>query len=336
MIIEHRTSNVEHRTWSIGAWFCVRCSMFLFFLAAASNAASRVVIVTGAAGEEQYATAFSNWSAAWQKACAAAGAKATVIDSTDKEALAHLHQTLEAEPAATTDDLWLVLLGHGSFDGRDGKFNLPGDDLAASDLAAWLKPFQRPVIVVCGFSASGAFLKPLSSPGRIIIAATKSGGESNYARFGGYFSEAIADPAADLDKDGQTSVLEAWLAAAQRVADFYKNEDRLATEHSLLDDNGDGLGTPPDWFQGIRVVKKSKENREPDGLRAHQIHLVPSEAERALPPAVRAKRDALERELAQLRDAKATLPEDEYYAKLEALLVRLARLYREGEKSGGR
>ena len=310
--------------------------MFLFFLAAAADAASRVLIVTGAPGEEQYATAFSKWSAHWQKACAAAGAKTTVIESTDKEALAHLHQTLEAEPTTTTDELWLVLLGHGSFDGKDGKFNLPGDDLSASELAAWLKPFQRPVIVVCGFSASGAFLKPLSGPERVIITATKSGGESNYARFGGYFSEAIADPAADLDKDGQTSVLEAWLAAAQRVADFYKDDDRLATEHSLLDDNGDGLGTPPDWFQGIRVVKKSKENREPDGLRAHQIHLVRSEAEQALPPAVRTERNALERELAHLRDAKATLPEDDYFAKLEALLIQLARLYRDGEKASDR
>ncbi len=310
--------------------------MFSLFLIRASDAASRVLIVTGAPGEEQYATAFSQWSSNWQKACAAAGAKAAVIESTDKEALPHLHQTLEAEPTSTTDELWLVLLGHGSFDGKDGKFNLAGDDLSASDLAAWLKPFHRPVIVVCSFSASGAFLKPLSGPGRIVITATKSGAENNYARFGGYFSEAIADPAADLDKDGQTSVLEAWLAAAQRVADFYKNEDRLATEHSLLDDNGDGLGTPPDWFQGIRVVKKTKDSREPDGLRAHQIHLLPSEAERALPPAVRAERDALERELAQLRETKATLPEDEYYAKLEALVVRLARLYQNGGSPGSR
>lgn len=335
--------NIEHQMRSLSPWSCVRrwmfgvgCSTFLFFLAASADAASRVVIVTGAAGEEQYAAAFSKWSSNWQKACAAAGAKATVIDSTDKEALTHLHETLEAEPKATTDELWLVLLGHGSFDGKEGKFNLTGDDLSASDLAAWLKPFQRPVIVVCGFSASGAFLKPLSGPERVIITATKSGAESNYARFGGYFAEAIADPAADLDKDGQTSVLEAWLAAAQRVTDFYKNEDRLATEHSLLDDNGDGLGTPPDWFQGIRVVKKSTDHREPDGLRAHQIHLVPSEAERALPPAARAERDALERELAKLRDAKATLPEDEYYAKLEAILVRLAQLYREAGNVGSR
>ena len=314
----------------------VGCWVFLFFLTQASNAASRVVIVTGAGGDAEYADTFGRWSAHWQNACTASGASATVIDSADKEALAHLRQTLEAEAKDTADELWLVLLGHGSFDGKDGKFNLPGDDLSASDLAAWLKPFQRPVIVICGFSASGAFLKPLSGPNRVILTATKSGAENNYARFGGYFSEAIADPAADLDKDGQTSVLEAWLAAAQRVADFYKNEDRLATEHSLLDDNGDGLGTPADWFQGIRVVKKSKDNREPDGLRAHQIHLVPSQAERALAPAVRAERDTLERELAQLREAKATLPEDDYYAKLEALLVRLARLYRAGENSGSR
>jgi hypothetical protein len=142
-------------------------------------------------------------------------------------------------------------------------------------------------------------------------------------------SETIASPAADLDKDGQTSLLEAWLAAAQRTTEFYQNEERLATEHSLLDDNGDGLGTPADWFQGVRVVKKSSDQRAPDGLRAHQIHLLPSAAERALPAGRRAERDGVERELAQLRETKATLPADEYYAQLEALLLRLARLYRE-------
>jgi hypothetical protein len=185
-------------------------------------------------------------------------------------------------------------------------------------------------VVVCGFSASGAFLKPLTAPDRVIVCATRSGSENNFARFGGYFSESIADPAADLDKDGETSVLEAWLAASRRVADFYKNEGRLATEHSLLDDNGDGLGTPPDWFQGVRAVKKSKSNQAPDGLRAHQIHLVPSAAERALPAAVRAERDEMERELAKLRDAKAAMPEEEYFAKLEALMLRIARLYQRG------
>ena len=288
-----------------------------------------VIISVGASGEEAYADDFAKWAANWQQAGAAGRAHVQTIgaDSKEKDALARLRAAVEAAAKEGTEPLWLVLLGHGTFDGRDGKFNLRGDDLAASEIAAWLKPSTRPVVIVCGFSASGAFLKPLSAPGRVIVTATKSGAENNFARFGGYFAEAVADPAADLDHDGQTSVLEAWLAAAQRTAEFYKTEGRIATEHSLLEDNGDGLGTPAEWYAGLRVIKKSKDGKTPDGLRASQIALVPSATERGLSPELRAQRDALETELAKLREAKATLPEKEYFAKLEALLLQFARLY---------
>ena len=307
----------------------------LLFLAAPLCAAdpaperATLIIATGAPGETSYGEAFALWAKNWKTSGDAAGAQQTLITAEDKTARDSIRKALEAAPKDGSAPLWLVLLGHGSFDGREGKFNLPGDDLAVSDLVQWLKPIQRPVVVVCAFSASGAFLKPLTAPNRIVITATRSGAENNYARFGGYLAETIAAPSADLDKDGQTSLLEAWLAAGQRTAEFYKNDDRLATEHALLDDNGDGFGTPPDWFQGIRVVKKSSDQRSPDGLRAHQIHLVPSAVERALPAAKKTERDALEHELAQLRETKSSLPEEEYFAKLEALLLRLAQLYRD-------
>jgi len=286
-----------------------------------------LIIAVGTGGELTYADAFARWAANWRKAATAAGAHVQSIDKNETDSLARFRQALESEPKEGPAELWVVLLGHGTFDNREGKFNLTGDDLTASELTTLLHPFHRPVIVVCGFSASGAFLKPLSAPGRVIITATKTGTENNYARFGGYLSEAIADPAADLDKDGQTSLLEAWLAAAQRTAAYYKDEGRLATEHSLLDDNGDGLGTPPDWFQGVRVVKKSTDRRKPDGQRALQIYLVPSVAERALSPAVRTERDAIEKELAQLREVKSSMPEDMYFNQLESLLLKLAHLY---------
>lgn len=300
-------------------------------LCAADPAPDRttLIIATGAPGEASYGEAFALWAKNWKTAGDAAGAQQTLITTEDKTARDSIRKALEAVPRERSAPLWLVLLGHGSFDGREGKFNLPGDDLAVSDLVEWLKPIQRPIVVVCAFSASGAFLKSLAAPNRIVITATRSGAENNYARFGGYLAETIAAPSADLDKDGQTSLLEAWLAAGQRTAEFYKNDDRLATEHALLDDNGDGFGTPPDWFQGIRVVKKSSDQRAPDGLRAHQLHLVPSAAERTLPPEKRAQRDTLERELAQLREAKASMAEDEFYAKLEAQLLQIAEIYRE-------
>ena len=305
--------------------------MLLCLLAGLARAEQSVIIAVGASGEEAYADDFAKWAAHWQKAGAAGNAKVQTIGAgaEEKDALARLRAALTAEVKESASPLWLVLLGHGTFDGRDGKFNLRGDDLAASEIAAWLKPNTRPVVVVCGFSASGAFLKPLSAPGRVIVTATKNGAENNFARFGGYFAEAVADPAADLDHDGQTSVLEAWLAAGQHTAEFYKTEGRIATEHSLLDDNGDGLGTPPEWYAGLRVVKKSKDGKALDGVRASQFALVPSAAERGLSPELRAQRDVLETELAKLREAKAAQPEKEYFAQLEALLLRLARLYRE-------
>jgi hypothetical protein len=335
------TSNVQHSTLNGRRVLAALFACAVFCLSARAQEADRdrtsVIVAVGAAGEEQYADTFAKWAANWQKAAAAGAARIETIgaDAEDKDCLARLQKVLEAEPKETPAPLWLVLLGHGAFDGRDGKFNLRGDDIAASELAKWLAPFKRPVVVICGFSASGAFLKPLSAADRVVVVATKSGAENNFARFGGYISEAIADPAADLDKDGQTSVLEAWLSAAQRVADFYKTEGRLATEHSLLDDNGDGFGTPADWFSGVRLVKKPADQRAPDGLRAHQLHLVLSAAERALPASTRAERDKLERELLALRDAKAGMPDDEYYRKLEELMLRLGRLYREATPREG-
>jgi hypothetical protein len=295
-----------------------------------SEERASVIIVAGAGGTEEYASAFTKWAANWQQACATANASTAVIgvekatESSDRDRLRAL---LEAERKDGTAELWLVLMGHGTADPKEAKFNLRGDDVSASDLAAWLKDFRRPVVVINAFSASGAFLKPLAGPDRVVLTATRSGSEENFARLGQHLSETIADPAADLDKDGQVSLLEAWLAAATRVATFYKDEGRLATEHSLLEDNGDGLGTPPDFFRGVRAIKKPRDGAASDGLRAHQIHLVRNAAERALPPALRAERDALELQLAKLRDTKASLPEDAYLRELEAILLKLARVY---------
>jgi predicted ATPase len=161
----------------------------------------------------------------------------------------------------------------------------------------------------------------------VIVTATRSGSETNYARFGDFFSGSIADPAADLDKDGQTSLLEAFVAASHRVGEFYKQEGRLPTEHALLDDNGDALGVSADWFQGLRATRAAKNGAPIDGPRARQWHLVLSGAERAIPADVRAKRDALELKIEALRAKKASIAEAEYYAQLEALLLQLARVY---------
>ena len=306
----------------------------VFALAAEPVAQPIVLLVVGAAGEAEYATNFARWAGLWEKASRDGGARFLSIGQTGTNAMTDLEQlrrALSNEAAESAAELWLVLIGHGTFDGKEAKFNLRGPDLSAVDLAEWLKPFRRPVAVINCASASSPFINKLSATNRVIIAATRSGYEQNYARFGEYISSAVADPQADLDKDGQTSLLEAFLMASRRVAEFYNTEGRLATEHALLDDNGDGLGTPADWFRGIRAMKKAKEGASADGLRAHQFHLVRSEQEQMLSSGLRARRDELELAIARLRDAKGQIKEDDYYQQLEKLVVELARLYERKE-----
>src|SRR2546428_3628159 len=293
-----------------------------------SNDVATVVVVVGAPGEEEYGVKFNEWASRWEKASKAAGARLTAIgygkEASTNEA-EELKTVLDKEPKSGVAELWIVLLGHGTYDGKDSKFNLRGLDISAVDLAKLLEPFQRPTAIIAAFSASAPFLTKLSGKGRVVITSTRSGHEQNFSRFGDYMSGAVADPEADLDKDGQTSLLEAYLIASRRTAEFYETEGRLVTEHSLLDDNGDALGTPPDWFRGVRAVKKAKEGAQLDGLRAHQIYLVPNDAERQLPPEVRARRDELELAIAHLRESKATMTEDDYYQKLETMAVEMAR-----------
>lgn len=290
-----------------------------------------VILVVGAPGEDLYAAEFARQAERWAEVSRLAGARHVVIglggEAGERGDLDRLSAALAAEPKEGPGELWLVFVGHGTFDGKEAKFNLRGVDLTPLALAMELQPFKRPLTVVNTASASAPFMQRLAGPGRVTVTATRSGNEQNFARFGQYFAEAIGDPRADLDKDGQVSLLEAFLSASHRVAEFYKAEGRLATEHPLIDDNGDGLGTPPDWFQGVRAVRRAREGAAPDGTRAHQFHLIRSEAEQNLPAEARAKRDLIEQKIALLRERKDRLYIEDYYRELEGLLLELAMIY---------
>jgi hypothetical protein len=289
-----------------------------------------VLVVAGAPGETEFASVFENEAKVWKGLGALAGAKLLAIGTdaagttSDRE---RLKEVLAAEPKDGPAEFWIVLAGHGTFDGNEAKFNLRGPDVSASELAEWLKPFHRPLAIIDTSSSSAPFLTKLNGLNRVVVTSTRSGFEQNYSRFGSYFAEAMADPQSDLDKDGQVSLLEAFLSAARRTTEFYKTEGRLATEHALLDDNGDGLGTPADWFKGVRATKQAKEGAPLDGTRANQFCLVRSAAEKQLTPEVRAQRDELERAVAKLREAKPRMAEEAYFQELEKLLTKLAALY---------
>lgn len=291
-----------------------------------------VLVVVGAPGAPEFAPQFREWADRWEAAAKKGNAEFIRI-GTDEESGTADRDRLQMEVASRAKSgkapLWIVLIGHGTFDGREAKFNLRGPDASDAQFAEWLSGAGRSVAFIDCASASGPFLNRLSGKDRIVITATRSGDEQNFTRFGQHLAESIADPAADLDKDGQVSLLEAFLSANGRVAEFYRTGSRLATEHALLDDNGDRLGTPADWFTGVRATKRAKDGASPDGLRAHQLHLIPSDRERGIPPEKLRRRDQLELAIAALREKKGKLDEASYYDQLEKLMLDLARLYRE-------
>ncbi len=299
-------------------------------LALAGDAeAPTVIVVVGAAGSPEYGAAFAAASDRWKRAATKGGADCVIIGrdgggTSDRQLL---QEAVTREGQRGRAPLWLVLVGHGTFDGRTARFNLRGPDFTPKDLSSWLAPVRRPLVVINTASASAPFVKELAGRDRVIIVATKTGAEQNATRLSMVLGDAIDDPRADLDKDGQTSLLEAYLVAAKRVDESFTDKGRLATEHALLDDNGDGLGTPASWYRALQPIHKADNNAPIDGFRAHQIHLVPSDPERKMPAEMRRRRDELEREVHKLRDTRATLTDDAYFAKVEPLLVEIARIY---------
>ncbi|GAA5145181.1 hypothetical protein GCM10023213_36410 [Prosthecobacter algae] len=289
----------------------------------------QVLLALGAPGSNEYAPLFQAQVTAWKQACEKAGLTLQIIgqDTPAKDApsdLAQLTTALQQACTKSTGQLWLVLIGHGTFDGREAKFNLRGPDLSARQLAEELKPLTQELILIHTASASAGFLPPLIGKNRVLISATKGPDEVFYTRFGEHFAPAIAGlPEADLDQDRQVSLLEAFLHASHQTAEFYEKEGRLATEHALLEDNADGQGTRAEAFVGVQA-----QSPQSDGARAAQIALVLTEEEQKLTEAQRLKRDTLERALEALKTQREKLGEDRYYTDLEKLLRELAEVYR--------
>jgi len=206
----------------------------------------------------------------------------------------------QAKPA---DAFVLLMIGHGTFDGTDYKFNLPGPDISGSELAALLNriPAGRQLVVDMT-SASGGAAAALKKENRTVITATRSGTEKNATVFGRYWVEAMRDPAADLDKNDAISALEAFQYAERKTAEFYKEQKRLATEHPQVDDQQRAAS-----FPFLKTGASAAEVTDP--------------AKRALI----AKKDDIENRIDALKYQKSLMAPDDYKKQLTALLLELAR-----------
>jgi len=231
-----------------------------------------------------------------------------------------------AKDSKPADVLVVMLIGHGGYDNVEYKINLPGPDLSGVELASLLDrvPATRQLVVNMT-SASGGSRAALEKQGRVVITATKSGNEKNATVFARYWVEALRDPAADTDKNETVTALEAFNYANEKTAQFYDSQKRLATEHPMLEDTGQGDG----------ARKPSAENGQ--GLLASRFTLLRlgSTQLAATTPEKKAlleKREGLEQAIDKLKYEKAALPPDEYKQQLAQLLLELAKTQAELDK----
>jgi len=286
------------------------------------QAAHFYVTVAGLGGEAEYEQRFAAWVQEIDKILRASGGDARVVTLSGPEATRErVRAALEkaARECAAEDALVLMLIGHGTYDGVEYKFNLPGPDLSGVELARLLDaiPAGRQLVVNMT-SASGASLAALQKENRIVITATRSGMQKDATVFPRYWIGALRDPAADTDKTEVTTALEAYRYADQHTVKFFETQKRLASEHALLEDTGRG--------EGVRTP--SAENGR--GLRAAAFPLVRfGQAQvAAKDPEKRkllARKEDLEQRIDQLKYQKAAMPLEEYRKQLAALLLELAK-----------
>jgi hypothetical protein len=278
------------------------------------------VTVAGLGGEPEYEQRFTGWASDLDKTFKSEPASQVTTLSGAQATRAAIQTRLGelAKQAKPDDHLVLLLIGHGSFDESDYKFNIPGPDITATELAALLDKIPAQQVVIDMTSASGGALPILQKPKRIVVTATKAGTEKNATVFPRYFIEALRDPAADADKNEVITVLEAFRYAEGKTAKFYEDLKRLATEHALLEDAGKGEG----------VKAPTAENGE--GLLAGRFALLHTGSAVAMAKdpekqKLLKQKEALEEKIDELKYRKASMPVAEYREQLGKFLVDLAK-----------
>ncbi len=301
--------------------------LLMLAFAARAHAATYYVTVAGLGGEPDYEQRFTANARDLDKVFKASGPAAHVFTLTGPQATAaQLRGTLAtvAQQATATDDFVLILIGHGSFDGTEYKFNLVGPDLSAADLASLcdLIPARRQLVVDTSSSSGGA-VAALERSGRAVITATKNGTEKNATVFSRYFVEAMQDPAADTDKNEAVTAMEAYTYAAKKTAAFYDSQKRLATEHAVFNDSGHGDPV------------RDAGNGQGQLLSSFTLLRFGSAQAAANNPgkqALLAKKEDLEQQIDALKYGKAAMEPGEYRQKLTAALLELAQVQEDLDK----
>ena len=298
----------------------LRALALMLAAAVCAPAATFYVTIAGLGGEPDYAQRFKMWAEDIDSSLKKSGGdvNVTTLQSPTREQIRAKLGAIAGQ-AKATDALVVILIGHGSYDGVEYKFNIPGPDITAEELAKLMDhvPAQRQLVANLT-SCSGGSIETLRRPNRIVIAATKSGSEKNATTFARYFAEALREPAADTDKNEAISALEAFKYAQQKTMEFFDTQKRLATEHSVIEDTGKGMG------------ERTATAANGEGKLAAAFPLVRMGANLAAArdPKKRPlldKKEQLEQAIDKLKFEKAAMPAQEYKRQLTQLLLELAR-----------
>jgi hypothetical protein len=289
---------------------------FLCCVLCASSAVAQqthLLVITGVPGDEEHAKQFAKWAEAFIDA---AKKKDSVPDAnitylSDRRAVRESVEKAVADIAARAkpnDGVVVLLIGHGSFNGSTAAFNLPGPDLNADEWATLLgKLSAQRVAFINTASSSGAFLQPMTAPGRVVVTATKTGGERNETQFPEFFVAAFGDPTADRDRNGHVSIAEAFEYAKTKVTQAFQQKGLLLTEHATMDDSGEGH-LASTMFLGIGRAEGTLAVDTSDPAMKQLVD----------------EKDAIDRQIAALKLRKTGMDEAQYDAQMEKLLTDLA------------
>jgi hypothetical protein len=282
----------------------------LLALPTLAGAASFTFIVAGLGGEPEYEQRFREQAASLAEAAQkAAGDKSHVVvltgEQARRESVRHEFQEFAAK-IKPADSATVVLIGHGTYDGEEYRFNVPGADITGGELEQLFDRLPaKQQLIVNATSASGATIERWQRPERVVITATKSGGERTATRFAQYWLQAVSSDAADVNKDETVTAAEAFDYANRQVAASYKSEVALATEHARI------AGEDTAAFAVARIGSSALTGSDPEVT------------------ALLAQRGKIEQDLEGVKGRKAALSQDEYYDELEGVLVRLAQLQKQ-------
>ena len=291
------------------------------------------VIISGASGGEKYAEQMATWRN---------DLRAALVDryqfkpefvklfvdeaatSGDKGTAENVRKFFaEVKKSSSKEDfVFIILLGHGTYDGNVAKFNLVGPDMTAKDWTDLLAGIQGRVSLVNTTEASFPFLESLTAKGRVVITATDSAAQKYATVFPEYFVKAMKEASTDLDKNGRTSVFEVFTVASAAVKQHYEQRGQLTTERALIDDNGDGKG-------------REATAEGPDGGIARIAYLdsevVSTTANPELAELIRRRR-TLEAQAEEHKELRGVMPDGEWNAKFEKLMLELAQVSAEIRK----